>query len=533
MVSMHNMLLQSTGFGLDHYHIAKTAAGKLPDPFSWPHLNLSTDMGADNVAMDHYLAYQGHFNNHTDWDLSHGAHNDVCKDALKHTGLWRHMLSMLSAMNCAYGSTMSPPRLQQVRDAVSEYMTFANPATDAWFQLWLPHIIDQLGLSFSPADDSAAEQVWENLRDSPMLWYKSAKTNVSKYFLAVKRSREDSRLHAVKACLYGYACFQLGLKKTTASVAPSSGAASSSSGSAAAPAEGMLLKQAAKSTEEQTWKGENQLHTASIVYADMESYYKQNIIIAASAATETWYSEQNKLLRSAGSAIEWETRMMNGELQVHVLEAVRSLNNTEKYPKQGVECEWSRIDAMSASSPRVCMSDDHCELLWDLVFTLVCNREARLMPIAPGYPRQFTLLLDNDSRPGIIRQFKADYENCYLPDKLGKPWSREWTNRSLFQRLTNRQVGLCFTVEKWEWTSRMEAFIRQLDPSKLAPAHALSTHFPTYAHICSLLPAPPTHHLAQKSSLWVPHEHLVGHWCGRRVVGGGGGLVGYVAERGA
>jgi hypothetical protein len=35
---------------------------------------------------------------------------------------------------------------------------------------------------------------------------------LAKYMLCIRRSREDSQIHAVKACLYGFACFQLGYK---------------------------------------------------------------------------------------------------------------------------------------------------------------------------------------------------------------------------------------------------------------------------------------------------------------------------------
>ena len=146
MLALNNMLVQTTKRGLARFKIPTSAAGGLPSPWTWPHLNLSTDMGPDCVAMAHYMMYEGQYNCHVDYDLSHGVHNDVCKDLLKQLGLWHHMLAMMGAMNCAYGSTMSPPRLQQVRDTVAEYMQLANPHTDAWFQHWLPFILEELGI---------------------------------------------------------------------------------------------------------------------------------------------------------------------------------------------------------------------------------------------------------------------------------------------------------------------------------------------------------------------------------------------------
>ena len=128
---------------------------------------------------------------------------------------------MMSAMNTAYGSTMSPGRLQQIRDTVEEYMKLANPLTDPWFQLWLPHLVKQLAPDLSMADDDVAMQLWVKLQDAPMLWYKSQKCNLAKYLLCIKRSREDVHLHAAKACLYSYACFQLGYSQSKVLPTPS------------------------------------------------------------------------------------------------------------------------------------------------------------------------------------------------------------------------------------------------------------------------------------------------------------------------
>ena len=60
-----------------------------------------------------FLAFLLGLNSSTDYDLSHLSHN-ASKDALKEAGLWTHECLMISCQNVAYGSTMSPPRLEQV-----------------------------------------------------------------------------------------------------------------------------------------------------------------------------------------------------------------------------------------------------------------------------------------------------------------------------------------------------------------------------------------------------------------------------------
>ena len=63
----------------------KPIVGK-EDPYGWSGLNLSTDRGADMVAIDNFLSHIGIFVN-TDYDPSHDAKN-VGRGALKSSGLW-------------------------------------------------------------------------------------------------------------------------------------------------------------------------------------------------------------------------------------------------------------------------------------------------------------------------------------------------------------------------------------------------------------------------------------------------------------
>lgn len=74
-----------------------------------------------------------------------------------------------------------------------------------------------------------------------------------------------------------------------------------------------------------------------------------------------------------------------------------------------------------------------------------------------GREPAFTLLLAPECRAAVVGQFRADYENFFALKKVDKPWALEWVNRATFQRLTVSQLGLCFQVEKWVWTPRLES----------------------------------------------------------------------------
>jgi hypothetical protein len=213
MMSLSNMLRQMTGRGLERFYVPRNEAGKFTtDPFEWPHCNAAVDQGPDNMAMDHFVGYgPTQLNFHSDWDLTHGAHNDAVKETLKQCGLWRHILQVMSAMNSAYGSTMSPPRLAQIREAAQEYMENVDYRSDPWFNHWLPHIARHMS-DLAAGDEDLGAQVWSRLKEAPLLWYKNIKVNVGKYMVAIKRSREDVPVFVIKALLYGYACYQLGYR---------------------------------------------------------------------------------------------------------------------------------------------------------------------------------------------------------------------------------------------------------------------------------------------------------------------------------
>ena len=134
VMQLNNMLRKSCDIGLSKFKFPET------DPFEGYHLSLCPDMGADMVAMWHFLAYKCNLNITADWDLDHGASN-AGKQALKHSGLWPTCVIMAAANNCVYGSTLSPARLQAVRECVQNWFESVNPADNSIFLRLLPRIV--------------------------------------------------------------------------------------------------------------------------------------------------------------------------------------------------------------------------------------------------------------------------------------------------------------------------------------------------------------------------------------------------------
>lgn len=154
---LNNMVRQYTGKTLLHYKIVKGKDGKYPDPFTWPSINLSPDMGPDEVCFDSWAVYCASLNSNADYDLCHGLKN-AGKGTLKHCGQWPFVVLMTSAQNVVYGSLLSPARLQQIREAWESYFTTANK-DDEVFQFFLPMLVKQLPIEVSMADQDCDEVI--------------------------------------------------------------------------------------------------------------------------------------------------------------------------------------------------------------------------------------------------------------------------------------------------------------------------------------------------------------------------------------
>ena len=73
-------------------------------------------MFLSQVCEDTFLTYGRKINVIHYYDVQHG-HNATTKGAARDAGIWRFNTFMCGASNCVYGSTLSPPRLLQIRDS--------------------------------------------------------------------------------------------------------------------------------------------------------------------------------------------------------------------------------------------------------------------------------------------------------------------------------------------------------------------------------------------------------------------------------
>jgi len=131
---------------------------------------------------------------------------------------------------------------------------------------------------------------------------------------------------------------------------------------------------------------------------------------------------------------------------------------TKYYEQMGIDNAWGEMD-ICLDDARVAMADSFSQTAWNLAFTCARMRRQRTLAITDGYPRTFTLLLDEASRPAKIEQFKQDYELFLEFKGQEHKWADLIVKRSLFQRVRMMQMVRCFEVEKWMWTARLRCSV--------------------------------------------------------------------------
>jgi hypothetical protein len=295
-----------------------------------------------------------------------------------------------------------------------------------------------------------------------MLFSKQEKTNMGKYQQFVRTGKKSLPLFALKGLLYRYACHVLGVKYKLADAKPAPAVAALGAAAdapmpvvaAAAAIDRPTLKQQAVTTADVSPIVENQLQKAAGIYSDMTRYHKHNLIVSVMHATMVFHSEQNKQLRSCTGGAEWELRMLKGAIHDHTRLTMYTTQALKYYNDFGIELGWRPVDAICINHPRVKFSDDQAAMLWDLCFAVTRGHVGRNLVFTHGYPKRFALLTDDSTRDAALALLKKDRLFDELVQTMEDDWARKFNRRSVFQRLTVKQVVLCIDVEGGLCTER-------------------------------------------------------------------------------
>lgn len=270
-----------------------------------------------------------------------------------------------------------------------------------------------------------------------MLETKFDKVNMSKYHQAVTSSKRQMQFFALKAFYLGIACEALGHKlhatvkkpkKTPAAPAVvviadapvGSGAASSGDPMPAAAADPNMLDESTLTLAQASFaqqlgsnmNPDNQLSKAGIEYGDVGNYFKQSIIVKTLGHLARFHGAQNQRLRSLDDTIPWELEQMRDKhIFAHQRLTMVQLTAVRHYEACGIEAEWQPVLGACLNDARVAMANDYAEILFDVCTTLVAEESNRNIGYTHGWPKRFTLLLDETTRADTIDELKGDLEN--------------------------------------------------------------------------------------------------------------------------
>ena len=209
LMQVSHMLSKTTNLSLADLIVEPDADGIFPNPWLWKSLSLAPDRGPDMSCMYHFATYKKHMCMPVSWDLCHILKCSTSK-VLKAAKLWGHAVLYSAASNCVYGSTLSPPRIQQVRESVQHCMDGCSAGEDEHFMSILPLLVEQMPLQFSLADDDVANKVYKAVRGHKLLYTKGQKVNLGKFQAIIYHSLRTMPEFSLRGYIFSKACMALG-----------------------------------------------------------------------------------------------------------------------------------------------------------------------------------------------------------------------------------------------------------------------------------------------------------------------------------
>lgn len=209
LMQLVNMYEQTQDLPFSALQIEKNEEGTWPDPWLWPSCQLAPDRGPDMVCIMMFCIYCKHLNIGANWDMSHVLKCSTSK-VLKAVKSWAFCVLYSTASNCIGGSTLSPCRLQQVRESVQSYMDTTSPEDDAQFMWLLPEFIIQMKLPIKVTDEGAAQKVWDIIRNHPLLYSKPQKVSLGKFQAIIYTQLRELPTFSLKGFFFSTACMLLG-----------------------------------------------------------------------------------------------------------------------------------------------------------------------------------------------------------------------------------------------------------------------------------------------------------------------------------
>lgn len=458
LCSMQNALSQTCGFGLEKF-VVRADSDLFQRPFDWPSASCACDQGPDMVCGLNFAQYQKQLNLDSCWDLSHGCWNDTRK-ALKSTSMWPHVLLTIVAYNVPYGTTFTPSRLKQMREAVKEYQQLASPDTCPVFLHFLPLIMEDRGMPASAAEEGWVEELWESLPDADLLWKKGDKVGLARFFAVIYKNRSESTQWNLRALCLTYICLQLGYLSnkrgadlvTTKDKAEGASAAEETRTSVkAGQAEIGRLRRATA----------NNMHIAALVFADRSYQFKERLIRVVVDSWTCWHSEQNSFLRNLENTVLWEIKQLKGGMMEPGRVTFQVLADHAQLLHCGMQVAFTCLPSADDQLHDLEWNDDQADTMGSFALALTGARITRLMSFSRGWPRRSVLILDEELAEVTLAACRRDYETFMELKDLRQGWADKLVRRSPFNTRPCQQFVFAAQSEGWRPTERLKKLVKE------------------------------------------------------------------------
>ncbi|CAK0852956.1 unnamed protein product, partial [Prorocentrum cordatum] len=299
-----------------------------------------------------------------------------------------------------------------------------------------------------------------SIPDHRLCHSKFEKVNLGKFQHPVSCGNKSVSSFSLRGYLFNVAALSLGFhgvdrRKAQSAMQDGIKEVSSSGGLPSKPS----LKQHAH--ESITASCANQLDKAAYIYGDYTNLEKQRLILAVLTPTQTYHGRQNQTLRDAKSTVPWEIDMCSGGFAKCEQLSMTTIRYRRIYRKMGIESSWGPM-RLCLADPRLQKSEEHVQLLVDLVFQIVLEHTKRNLVFSHGLPRRQCLWLSGDGRAAeFLKRLEADKEIYMVLKTCTFEGSELMVKRSLFAKPSVKHLLACVEAENWLPSERLRSHIAE------------------------------------------------------------------------
>ena len=453
-ISVEHCLQLLAGKSLLDYQIIKAPGDPYPaDPASWPSLTISIDQGTDGFCAINFLQSHLHCNIFPIHDASHRVWNDA-QLALQDCKLWSLMLAFNIACNCDHGPWSDARFYSEAVESTETYLAMTSAGQCPLFQMLLPKILADKGLSSECVDEELEQGVFSSLTEA--FAHKIPKVAMSRWFgindaLNVLMPIWHSRL-----CIMLFMCVSAGWIEAGAV-----GGEMVATLLAGERQHGGDMPKAETAKESEDLRKlrsacRNTLHFTATLLCDGEHRQILQGILLIMGPVRAWHGHQNSINRSCDKVVEWYMQQACGQCLDPLLKIAALLLDPCTWEELGIWAGGRLPASAGVDDPSVMAANDLVAKICQFAMALIARRTREAWWHCMGYPGSFAALLDEHQGPKVMQKMQRVSELWpKVMQKTGAFWKKvkkgSLMNNSMMvqQAIRNIEIGIhyCFGVQ--------------------------------------------------------------------------------------